>query len=47
MADTGYGLYDRVLDWFSDRRMTFAKGFVVLAVFAIIGSLLFAILAQL
>ncbi len=47
VADPGYGLYDRVLDWFSARRMAFAKGFVVLAVFAILGSLIFAIIAQL
>lgn len=47
MANHTYGTYDRVLDWFSDRRMAFAKGFVVLAVFAIMGGLLFAIVAQL
>ena len=47
MSEPGYGLYDRVLDWFSDRRMVFAKSFVVLAVAAIVGSLIFTILAQL
>lgn len=47
MSEPGYGLYDRVLDWFSDRRMLFAKGFVVFAAAAILGSLIFTILAQL
>lgn len=47
MAPQAYGLYDRVLDWFSEHRMVLAKGFVVFAVFAIIASLLLAILAQL
>lgn len=47
MADPGYGLYDRVLDWFSKHRMAMAKGFVVTAVLAIVASLLFAIAVQL
>ena len=47
MAQSEYGFYDRVLDWFSDRRMAFAKSFVLLAVAAILGSLIFTILAQL
>jgi hypothetical protein len=47
VADQPYGLYDRVLDWFSDHRMEMAKGFVVTAVVAIFASLLFAILIQL
>jgi len=47
VADPGYGLYDRVLDWFSDHRMAMAKGFVVTAVVAIFASLIFAIAIQL
>jgi hypothetical protein len=39
-----YTTYDRTLDWFSDHRMAIAKGFVVLAVFAIFASLLAALL---
>jgi hypothetical protein len=42
-----YGAYDRVLDWFSDRRMALAKGFVLLAVLAIFASLLLTIAMQL
>lgn len=46
MAADDYGIYDRVLDWFSDRRMAMAKGFVLLAVIAIIGGLVLAIVSQ-
>ncbi len=46
MTEARYGLYDRVLDWFSDHRMAMAKAFVLLAVVAIVGSLLLAIAVQ-
>jgi hypothetical protein len=47
VAEPGYGAYDRVLDWFSDHRMAMAKGFVLLAVVAILGGLVLAIAVQL
>lgn len=46
MAEPGYGLYDRILNWFSDHRMDLAKGFVLLAVVAILGGLVLSIVAQ-
>lgn len=46
MAADDYGTYDRVLDWFSRHRMTMAKGFVLLAVIAILGGLVLAIVVQ-
>lgn len=42
-----YGTYDRILDWFSDRRMALVKGFLVLAVAAMVGGILLVIIAQL
>ncbi len=47
MTKHEYGLYDRVLDWFSDRRMELIKGAMVLAVVAMVGGILLAIVAQL
>lgn len=44
---SGYGTYDRVLDWFSDHRMALVKGFLVLAVAAMVGGILMVIVAQL
>ena len=46
MSEPDYGLYDRVLDWFSDHRMVMAKAFVLLAVGAILGGLLLSLLIQ-
>lgn len=47
MAQYQPTLYDRVLDWFSDHRMTIAKGVVLVAVFAMVGGLLVGALAGL
>lgn len=39
MAQPGYSTYDRVLDWFSDRRDNIAKIVVLLAV----GAMMFGV----
>lgn len=46
MSAQEYGIYDRVLDWFSQHRMAFAKGFVLVAVGAMVGGILMVIVAQ-
>lgn len=46
MTAQEYGTYDRVLDWFSEHRMAFAKAFVLVAVGAMVGGILLVIVAQ-
>ena len=41
-----YGLYDRVLDWFTDHRDQLVKGFLILAVLAMVGGIVLSVIAS-